>query len=818
MSSALQYISFGDLELYFVDKDSGLPLSAGKINFYSDINRSTPKSVFSLSGSPPNYSYVDIGSQFILSGSGTFQDLDGNNIIPYGYPYDANGNVELYYITVFSSTDVPQFTREAQPPGVTATNPEEEGLDIQNFIPNGQFLLHNNIPANILTNAPAGKITSSYTQIAAGGWSFERPLGSSSEDNVTFFRYPSYVPNPSASPRYAVRVNCSAPNPADSFKYLGIRFSDVNKFASTTQEYTFSFSGITDNSVDFPVTIYLLKYFGTGGSPTVTTSIGTFNFSSVNQISSSAFIFGTNVGKNIGVNNDDYVQIVIGFPTAFGFTGVLTDFSLVIGNINIQGFPISTNRDFITRTLTTDTPDPNGYNLGLPLILTKDGLSFDLSQIGKIFPTILYYPGYGELPCDGSVYRTDDYSSDGIPYARLYKNLTDTPVVPGSLGNLGIAMFGTGKTYVTASQVDTGIGFISTNQTGPQTATADGAVPTGFTFTTVCTGQASPSTLGFSSWTYGTGGKTWYLCNSSGYVTPGTTSSSGCPQITVNSSPNPSQGEIVGSSVAQQLMSISATGAPAASTFIQVANPSQQFKIWFTLNGVGTVPGGSGTPIRVNMLTNMGPTDTTYVLGQVLSGFQLSTFTTVAGNLIPPSSYFTFYANGQAYVVWYNLNGAGVSPSAGTAILISVTYNTSQTANVILLNTLKAINRMYFATPDLRGWVIKGWSNQGADDINIAYRFSRNGTRYDHPQIGLTSYIGSYQKDVLLDHTHVTQQYSNLPPSPATDREIDFNSAADWTYTKLPLTTTDNAYHLMVETGTGQNDTKNVYLNYVIKY
>jgi hypothetical protein len=218
------------------------------------------------------------------------------------------------------------------------------------------------------------------------------------------------------------------------------------------------------------------------------------------------------------------------------------------------------------------------------------------------------------------------------------------------------------------------------------------------------------------------------------------------------------------------------------------------------------------------MLTSMGPTDTTYVLGQVLSGFQLSTFTTVAGNLIPPSSYFTFYANGQAYVVWYNLNGAGVSPSAGTAILISVTYNTSQTANVILLNTLKAINRMYFATPDLRGWVIKGWSNQGADDINIAYRFSKNGTRYDHPQIGLSSYIGSYQKDVLLDHTHVTQQYSNIPPSPATDREIDFNSSADWTYTKLPLTTTDNAYHLMVETGTGQNDTKNVYLNYVIKY
>ena len=52
-----QYFVTSDLDTYFVDKDSGLPLAGGKVYFYSDINRTQAKNVYELSGSAADYTY-----------------------------------------------------------------------------------------------------------------------------------------------------------------------------------------------------------------------------------------------------------------------------------------------------------------------------------------------------------------------------------------------------------------------------------------------------------------------------------------------------------------------------------------------------------------------------------------------------------------------------------------------------------------------------------------------------------------------------------------------------------------------------------------
>src|SRR5580693_7123038 len=100
MSLNRQYVTAPSLQEYFVDKDSGLPLSGGFVYFYVDTARSVLKPVFEQTGSPPNYTYSVLPNPVTLSAVGTFQDASGNDIIPYYYPYDSFGDVQLYFIEV----------------------------------------------------------------------------------------------------------------------------------------------------------------------------------------------------------------------------------------------------------------------------------------------------------------------------------------------------------------------------------------------------------------------------------------------------------------------------------------------------------------------------------------------------------------------------------------------------------------------------------------------------------------------------------------------------------------------------------------------
>lgn len=134
-----RYIVASDLEQYFVDKDSGLPLSAGTLEFFSDVSRTTPKPVYQLSGAPPDYTYTSMGAVITLSAVGTVQNSGGDNEVIYYYPFDADGNLELYYIVCRDSNGVEQFSREAWPNITAANNPMTDTAPITNQIANPQF-------------------------------------------------------------------------------------------------------------------------------------------------------------------------------------------------------------------------------------------------------------------------------------------------------------------------------------------------------------------------------------------------------------------------------------------------------------------------------------------------------------------------------------------------------------------------------------------------------------------------------------------------------------------------------------------------------
>jgi len=142
------------LQEYFVNKDTGLPLSGGWVQFYSDEAFTVPKDVYQYSYAAGQWTEVNIGSTLVLSIAGTFQH-NNVDIIPYLFPYQGTpqspGDLELYFIRVWSRDPnqggVLQFTRSGWPPNLTDTGNVVDNYDnSNNGISNPEFSIVNFTP------------------------------------------------------------------------------------------------------------------------------------------------------------------------------------------------------------------------------------------------------------------------------------------------------------------------------------------------------------------------------------------------------------------------------------------------------------------------------------------------------------------------------------------------------------------------------------------------------------------------------------------------------------------------------------------------
>lgn len=134
------------LQDYIVDKDTGFPLANGKISLYEDTNRVIFKNWYYQTGQPGSYSYIALDNPLYLSSVGTIQDPNGNDVIPFYYPFDEDDPLvaQKYYITVYATDEnsaptVLQFTRENFPPdsGSGGNNQKEDTL--RNYILNNVY-------------------------------------------------------------------------------------------------------------------------------------------------------------------------------------------------------------------------------------------------------------------------------------------------------------------------------------------------------------------------------------------------------------------------------------------------------------------------------------------------------------------------------------------------------------------------------------------------------------------------------------------------------------------------------------------------------
>lgn len=196
------YVPLFTIEEVILDKDTGLPLAAGVVTFYRDSQRTQPKSVFQISGSSPNYTFVDVGNTLVLGLSGTFVDGNGDPFVPYAYPYDSQGDIDLYYVTVESEGAVDQFVRQAVPYVNTQSSPPSDRTNTDNELCNPQFV-EVLFPAEGVTLNVTGSNT--ITNIAPG-WD----LLSSGSGTVVLERLEPTSANVVTNPPYALSINASS--------------------------------------------------------------------------------------------------------------------------------------------------------------------------------------------------------------------------------------------------------------------------------------------------------------------------------------------------------------------------------------------------------------------------------------------------------------------------------------------------------------------------------------------------------------------------------------------------------------------------------
>jgi len=204
MALDTNYVVGINLNDYFVNKDTGLPLSGGTITFYHDNNRSVGKYAYMLSGSPPNYTYLPLPNPITLSSVGTIT-VGGTNQAVYFYPYDQDMNLDLYYIVVRDSAGNVQLVRQAWPNSAPINSPlGTSSGETDNQLMNSQF-------SDVLFNPDVG-VTYSWTGAivnnifnVAPNW--DLIVSASGDGSVTINRLPiTGNINIATNPPYALNV------------------------------------------------------------------------------------------------------------------------------------------------------------------------------------------------------------------------------------------------------------------------------------------------------------------------------------------------------------------------------------------------------------------------------------------------------------------------------------------------------------------------------------------------------------------------------------------------------------------------------------
>lgn len=317
------------LQDYFVDKDTGAPLSAGIVTCYQDNSRTTLKNWYYQAGSPGAYTYITLPNPMTLSSVGTIVDGNGNDTIPFFYPYSETDNLtaQPYYITVDNSNGERQFTRQNFP-FIAQTPSSNQVPTLDNYIINNQFWRN-------IGSQNIGTIGQAFTiQYNSSGTFYYTALAPSQQDGfsmpdlnyiknvngatetVTFTKF-ALGSDPlvdDITPEYYINHNCTASQAGETLKVYQFPISlHVKTLESVQAAITIQAQNVGGN-VNNTITLYIYQFLGTGVTSPAPIAVQTLTLTNDWKKYVIPFTFPSASGATLGNGADDALYLQIGMP------------------------------------------------------------------------------------------------------------------------------------------------------------------------------------------------------------------------------------------------------------------------------------------------------------------------------------------------------------------------------------------------------------------------------------------------------------------------------------------------------------------------
>lgn len=304
-----------------IDDSTGLPLANGTVTLYQDNSRTTLKNWYYLSGSPGMYTYITLPNPLTLSSVGTICDANGNDTIPYFYPYSEidNTTVQPYYIVVTNSNGQQQFTRQNFPQNLpSGESPASSGITLRNYISNNTFWRNlgsinaTNVTQQVLSPSQHDGFSMPDMQF------FKSTTGAT--DTITFNQFTlgsNVLPEQGITPEYYFNLNCSATG-SETTKYVQFPICLHVQNLTGVDATAVIWAQNNMNQANGNISLSLLTYLGTGVTSPAPTAIGPSIIALNENWTQYAFqfTFPDLTGATLGNGGDDAFYLQINLPVA----------------------------------------------------------------------------------------------------------------------------------------------------------------------------------------------------------------------------------------------------------------------------------------------------------------------------------------------------------------------------------------------------------------------------------------------------------------------------------------------------------------------
>lgn len=337
-----KYVTSIALQQYLSNKDTGKPLSGGYIEFWQDTSHTTPKTVYQLTGNAGNYTYTPLGNPVYLNGAGVPCDAAGREITIYYYPYDADNNIQLYYISIYSSDNILQYNLSAWPNVTAEDNPADQNNTVSNQISNGQFSQVNFIASQGLTISFDSAISSKSFQIAPD---WDLIVTSTGAGAVTIGQVSiAGSLNIKTNPPYKMTFSPSG-STVTSLILRQTLSNNPDIWSSTTEDNGYISGIMLVQSLDGQAHTIEMQYVQSGGTSSPQTIVSGSTLTSGYQLLNNTALL--NAGTNTDDSNNGAIYIDIVLPTN-GYVGLT---SVQVCGLNDENSIVNYEQETVNRQI-----------------------------------------------------------------------------------------------------------------------------------------------------------------------------------------------------------------------------------------------------------------------------------------------------------------------------------------------------------------------------------------------------------------------------------------------------------------------------------